>query len=138
MHCLAQLVNFGLLPRGLFREWSYDPGRFGVTGYGDLVEPEKIPRSLWELMVEVAGGSSIGVQGRIELLARIEWSLDVGVLYPFYDGCGRVSRYYSCLLALWWQLSWAVHTSRREYFEAASEGLGRFVQYYHQAIGEDE
>ncbi|HZS03022.1 MAG TPA: hypothetical protein VFE37_30205 [Chloroflexota bacterium] len=127
---IAQLAGLGLLPRGLFREWPYDWARYGVNCERPLMPPHAILAALEELMGTVVNVPTLCPGERLECVARVEWELGIGPIHPFYDGCGRTSRYYSCLLSLWLDVPLAVHTSRAAYYAAANDGLDAFVGYF--------
>jgi fido (protein-threonine AMPylation protein) len=130
---LAQLVGFGLLPEGLFRTWPYDTKRHNVKTEREPVPSSGIWAALEDLMELVIQAKDQDEQGRLEAIARIEWEIGIGPIHPFYDGCGRVSRYYSSLLSLWFNVPLAHHASREMYFSAASDGSDAFISYYKKA-----
>ena len=130
---MAQLVGFRLLPRGLFREWSYD-NSYGVKWVTAPVEPAGIQGGLEGLAMQVLAGQCGEMEERVATIAGIEWEMVVGPLHPFYDGCGRISRAYSRLVADWYKVRAAVHTSREAYFEAARGGREAFRKYYREQV----
>jgi len=125
---LAHLAGMGIVPAGLFREWEYDAGRYGVAGRP--VPCEEVPAALLALATEVSRGRTLRMPARIELVALTEWELGIGPLHPFYDGCGRISRYVATLLSLWLDVPVATHVSRDAYLGAARAGRDAFVAYY--------
>jgi hypothetical protein len=127
---LAFLTNDGINPNGLFRLWNYEPQ---VTPSVARVALNDIPRALsgvGEQIIEAYQLNSI--QERLAIVAGIEWDIGIGPLHPFYDGCGRISRYFSALSSLWLGVPLVCHASREKYMARASEGRCVFIDYYLQ------
>jgi hypothetical protein len=131
---LGHLAGLGIFPAGLFREWEYDVGRYGVADAGPPVPPAGVEPALLALAGELARGRELAAAARVELVARAEWALGIGPLHPFYDGCGRISRYAATLLALWLDVPLVTHPSRDAYFRAARAGPRAFVAYYRERV----
>lgn len=126
---IAFLTNSGIAAGGLFREWPYVPQ---VKDFSDkAVAPEDIPMELWNVgdtLLRAARNSSPAE--RLEVVAGVEWEIGIGALHPFYDGCGRISRYFSVVNSLWFGVPLKRHNLRSEYMGRASEGRLRFIEYY--------
>jgi hypothetical protein len=126
---LGYLTGFEILPAGIFREWRYDaPG-----SAADLSEvyPAEIPSHLVAFGNRAAEVKTIeDADRRLAAIGALEWELVVGPMHPFYDGCGRISRYFSALLCLWNGTPLVRHASREKYFECAREGKGAFESYF--------
>lgn len=129
---VAHLAGLGLLPEGLFRRWPYDVSRHGGRAARRPIAARAVPPALLALMARVARARSWGPAARLALVAQVEWELGIGPLHPFYDGCGRVSRYVATLLSLWLDVPLATHASREGYFRAARAGRAHFVAYYRE------
>lgn len=121
----------GLLPDGILRKWDYDPSKYGVISTSQLCSPEDLPFKLesfvkewFPFLLESSGDAAV------RHVADIEWEIGVGALHPFYDGCGRISRYFSALLSYHKGLPLRVHESRSLYMASASAGREAFQEYY--------
>jgi hypothetical protein len=125
---LGWIVNFGILSEGLYRAWSYvTPG----DGNGaPAVPPARIGAGLVDLGAECAAIACLDPAGKARAIARVEWEIGIGPLHPFYDGCGRVSRYFSALLCFWHEAPLRIHPSRDVYMAAATAGEGAFIDYW--------
>ena len=96
-----------------------------------LGEPTDIPEGLLEIGNQAERLQTIVKEDdKLELIAHIEWELGVGPLHPFYDGCGRISRYFSALISLWTDTPLVRHQSRDEYFQHARGGEQAFAKYF--------
>lgn len=126
---LGYLAGLCILPAGLFREWEY---RLPANNEGLLeVRATDIPSKILEFGMRSAKISGLSdIESRIATVGGLEWELVVGPLHPFYDGCGRVSRYFSTMLCLWNKLPVVQHSSRDEYFEHARRGRSAFEKYF--------
>jgi hypothetical protein len=119
-------VCFNLLSEGTFRAWPYP-----AVGGSNSIEPDSILKSIldysrdWFPVLYMTEAKDKGV-----MVAQIEWDIGIGPLHPFYDGCGRTSRYFACLVARKVGLPFRRTHSREEYFSAALEGRKEFVEYY--------
>jgi hypothetical protein len=126
---LGYLTGQGILPAGVFREWEYQPP--GDKGKLHQIPPQDIPRAILSLGKRSSKMGAIrDSELRLAAVGGIEWDLVVGPLHPFYDGCGRVSRYFSATLCIWHQLPLVQHTSREQYFCNARKGKRAFQRYY--------
>ncbi len=126
---IAELAGFKIFPEGLFREWPYNG--YGTLQFDDLIPPASIGEKLVEISMMLASAAKIAdISERISIIAATEWEIAVGPIHPFYDGCGRISRYYSTLLHFWWQAPLVNRSGRNEYFEAARSGKAAFVNFY--------
>ncbi len=126
---IASFSSLGILPNGLLRAWPYNPS--DVNFGGSEIGFEEIPSQLLGIgrrakAIETAQTAD----EKRALIAQIEWEICVGPLHPFYDGCGRISRYYSALLSILGGISIVKHKSREDYFVAARAGKLAFVEYY--------
>lgn len=126
---IAQIALVGIVPRSIFREWSYDPKQYSIRNEEPLCPPELIWSGLVQLGDRAFQVVRNGGQSSAECIPEIEWDLVAGPLHPFYDGCGRVSRYFSTLLYLWTERSPKVHLARDEYFHALRRGKVEFGSY---------
>jgi len=127
---IANLAGLHLLPEGLFRTWNYKSPTSSII-FGATVAPDQISGKIIEIGKLALFFRSIKRdEDKLTLVARIEWELGIGPLHPFYDGCGRISRYFSTLTSLWSNTPLVIHHSREEYFSRAREGETSFVQYY--------
>jgi hypothetical protein len=126
---IAFLTNDGISPNGLFRIWDYEPQVSSLQGA--RVKPEDIPRDIESKANSLLEAfQTDSKREKLAAIAGIEWDLGIGPLHPFYDGCGRISRYFSALNCLWLNLPIVQHTSREEYMGHASEGRCAFTTYY--------
>lgn len=126
---LAFLTNDGIAPNGLFRLWNYEPQVRASSA--ERVEPKDIPENLGGIGSRLFEALRISSEReKLAIVGEIEWDIGIGPLHPFYDGCGRISRYFSALSSLWLDVPMVHHTSRKEYMERASEGRREFIDYY--------
>ena len=130
---IGQMTLMGLAPRGLLRRWEYDPADVGVTSVGRLIGPAEIVPELGRLGSKVLESRDKDTTTRLGRVAELEWEIVVGPVHPFYDGCGRASRYYSTLASLWLEVPLPAHRSRELYFDAARRGIEAFRAYYLRA-----
>lgn len=130
LFAIAESSLMEILPAGLFRAWPYDHRQYVPTSEEEQCSPSEI----WERLTSLASRCFTGMQttegARLSLVSAIEWELAVCPLHPFYDGCGRVSRYFSTLLCLWSEECPRVHPCRTIYLEAARAGRKAFESYY--------
>jgi hypothetical protein len=131
---IAQLAGLGLLPRGLLRAWDYDPARYGARWIRPPVPPASILVELERLLQELKLAQLETSASRVTAIARLEWEVCAGPIHPFYDGCGRVARYFSCLLSQWLAVPLPQHASRDDYFRAAEQGPAAFAAYFAEAV----
>jgi len=125
---LAQLTNFGILPEGMFRTWDYVTPANGNPL--PSIPPSDIAAGLESLSNECCAILKIEDQAQaLREVAGLEWELCVGPLHPFYDACGRISRYFAVLVSLWMDIPLPHYSSREEYFAAACEGKAKFGEY---------
>ncbi|MFY7926327.1 MAG: hypothetical protein ACOVN5_10990 [Aquidulcibacter sp.] len=127
---LAVIVNFGILSGDLYRSWPYTVPTVGERVSGHEVAPDKIMSGLYELAQECVEIAKLGTDLKPRAVAQVEWKIGIGPLHPFYDGCGRISRYFTTLLCLWSDVELRVHRSRTEYMAAATAGEAAFIQYW--------
>lgn len=127
---LAWLANFEITAGDLYRAWPYvTPGEL-ANGVLPEVAPEDIAPGLLQIGEECVAITGFDTVAKLRAIARVEWEIGVGPLHPFYDGCGRVSRYFSTLLCFWNDLQPPRHSSRDTYMAAATEGLESFMNYW--------
>lgn len=127
---MAWLVNFEITAGDLYRAWPYVTPGDGANGLLPQVAPEDIAPGLSRLADECAAITDLALSSKGRAIARMEWEIGIGPLHPFYDGCGRVSRYLSTMLCLWHELQPPVHSSREAYMTAAAESAESFVDYW--------
>ncbi len=123
--CVAELYSHGIFPNGLFRAWNY------------FLEPATVdcsipPEHIWESVNGLEDTYYRRVRDGLvnDVHVWVEWELGIGPVYPFYDACGRISRYFSTLVAQWHARPLKVHRSRAAYMAAACGGIDSLVQYY--------
>jgi len=130
---IAEITGLEVFPAGVFREWEYDPGRFGLSYTSDqLCQPDQIGYKVKDLCDKLCNALSQRSHNAIAIAAGVEWELGIGPIHPFYDACGRISRCFSLLTKLWMDEAPRLHASRDEYYRAACLGLRQFVTYYEQ------
>ena len=126
---LAFLTNLEISPGGLFRLWNYEPP---VANFcGGPICPEEIPARLSTIGSLLVDAFQLKTQeDKLALIGGVEWDIGIGPLHPFYDGCGRISRYFSALSSLWLGVPLVRHASRESYMGRASAGRSAFQDYY--------
>lgn len=128
---LATLTNLEILSGPLYRQWEY-VSLCDLSSESERSVPvEAIANGiavLGEKFQKMPLDSPQAI--RVAAIASIEWDIGLGPLHPFYDGCGRVSRYFSALLGLWLRAPVARHQLRNDYMRSATEGRSAFVRYY--------
>jgi len=121
----------GLAVEGLLRRWEYDPKKYKVATTEHLVSPEEIPQELYVLAQSTFSYlKTAPANGLKKVIAGLEWDLGIGPIHPFYDACGRISRYFSSLVCLWSRQTLPIHSSREEYMAAAGAGRDQFIEYW--------
>lgn len=124
---IADLTNSGLLPRGRWREWSLDDIDTPINPLnieGLVLDFCNIIYNRWsELFVDP-----------IPLVAWAEWELNGGLLHPFYDGCGRISRSFSALLLLHSSTLLPLYNDRDIYYSQGNTGIESFSEYIRERI----
>lgn len=129
---LAEIAGMNVLPEGIFRSWKYDGTENIRFSENQLIDPRAIFSTLYELASDLlmqlknANDSARGLQ----IVASAEWDIVVGPLHPFYDACGRVSRYFSTLLCLSFSLPLVWRGDRDAYFSHAVQGKQAFIGYF--------
>ncbi len=126
---LAGLANAGITAGPTFRSWPY----LAQTDLSSIDRSSIDSAHVWaELCVLAAQVSSTFNEDseRRKHIAGYEWEIGIGPLHPFYDGCGRVSRYFATLLSLWSNETLPTHASRAEYMNAATLGKSAFQAYW--------
>jgi hypothetical protein len=130
---IAEISGLNLFPRSSFRQWDY-PGTHGlVFNVKEVVAPSQIFPSLITLVSELSDRmAELGTDSELGLriVAGTEWDIAIGPIHPFYDGCGRISRYFSTLLCLSFSLPMVWRGSREDYFSPAVLGRNEFVAYF--------
>jgi hypothetical protein len=126
---VALLTNLGISYGTLYRLWPYEPQVHGYSG--PLIRPSEIRGKLVEVGTSLMRSIGIGdTEQRLQTIAQVEWQLGIGPLHPFYDGCGRISRYFSAIIACWQEVPLVYHRSRVEYMGHASDGITAFTEYF--------
>jgi hypothetical protein len=129
---LAALTGLNLFPDGIFRKWEY-VGSHGISfSASEQVRPADIVDALIDLSCELFRklGSADQFNDAIGIIADTEWEISVGPLHPFYDACGRISRYYTTLLSLWFSLPVVHRGDRVVYFSHAVQGRQAFRDFF--------
>lgn len=125
---LAHLTNMSLTPSILFRHWPY-AGKGAWVSRWNSVEAHAAPAEMWRIIVGAFENLHEPRYLR-DLVAGLEWDIGIGPVHPFYDGCGRISRYFTALIAMWTNIVVPLHGSRDEYMHAAGIGRSHFVEYW--------
>jgi hypothetical protein len=118
---ISEIVNMDLSGNGTFRSWPLLDRQHG----GSAPIP---PQSVWPSLValdfctafESEAGDGVG---------WAEWTIGIGPLHPFSDGCGRTSRAFSALAGIVTGTGIPIHASRSDYYTAGSAGLTVFQEY---------
>jgi hypothetical protein len=134
---LALIVVAGLAGAGtsqgvLLRQWDYSPS--SVVGVDPIpgIAPENVRHQLFEIGAGFSAALAHGDrEAQLREVVAMEWEIVVGALHPFYDGCGRIARYFTALTTLWLGDLPPVHESREAYFAAANGGVSTFQTYWH-------
>jgi hypothetical protein len=114
---IAQLAMADIVPRGVFREWPYEHRKYLDASADDGCPSEQATELTSDIDLLVP-------------IAELEWELVLGPVHPFYDGVGRISRYYSTLVCLGSGLLPRMHSSREQYFLCGRGGREAFCSYY--------
>ncbi len=126
---IAFLSNDGVVAGGIFRQWTYNAQVKELQG--KEIAPNDIPGQLWRVGGILLDASNYRqVDERLELIASVEWEIGIGPLHPFYDGCGRISRYYTAINSLWFGVPLKRQQERDQYMRHASKGKRHFIEYY--------
>lgn len=121
----------GLNAPGLLRRWEYDPRKYNVITTESLVPFNAIPEELSRLAERTFSTlKNAPTNETAAVIAGLEWDLGIGPIHPFYDACGRISRYFSALVCIWSGRALPLHDSREEYMTAAQAGRDEFVEYW--------
>jgi hypothetical protein len=129
---MAGITGLRLFPEGIFRLWPY-------VGSDSLVfpEPDQVaPHNIYGAVVDFCFRSyselnrASDADTLVKILAGIEWDIAVGPIHPFYDACGRISRYYTTLLSLWYSAPIVDRGTREGYFQDANEGREDFQRLF--------
>lgn len=125
---IANLTLLGTLPEGLFRKWELPPDRTYGKGPGSIaIAPSEIQEELIKLCRKL---TSLPSRTPIERAALAEWSIGIGPIHPFYDGCGRISRHVSALILSIENIPLKAHKDRPTYLQAGIQGEEGFIEYY--------
>jgi hypothetical protein len=127
---LAWLVNFEITPGHVYRSWPYITPADSANCPLPPVAADDIVDGLAMLTNSCAALAELGQSEKRRAIARTEWEIGIGPLHPFYDGCGRVSRYFSTLLCLWHGLDLPLHRLREDYMAAATNSAEAFANYW--------
>ncbi len=126
---LAALANLEIAPGPVYRAWPYK-AQTTLAGEAPLnVAPSQIPREVLRMLQNYLEATNGTARQKLMATASVEWDIGIGPLHPFYDGCGRVSRYFSTLLCLWLAVPPRLHSDREKYMAAASRGRRAFQRY---------
>jgi hypothetical protein len=137
---IADQTNAGLLPEGRFRTWPIEArqrsvdGGAAVSGPVSKIAPEAIAESVDRFCDDLWRRSSESKEESIALAAWAEWELNGGLLHPFYDGCGRISRLFAAALLVKAGEMLPLFEDRATYFAKGEAGAGAFETYYRERI----
>ena len=137
---VADLTNQGTLPQGRFRTWPIAANQPPLTGGPTIsgpdakVSPDSIESELddfcagvWHRWPEISSDP-------VPLAAWAEWELNAGPLHPFYDGCGRISRYFAAALLVRGSCLIPLFENSTSYFFHANQGRDHFEVYFRSRI----
>ena len=129
---LAELTGFKLFPEGVFRTWDYAGSHQLNFSVEQQIVPSSIGSSLMNLCQELQRKLVClnDRDSRLDVIAAAEWEISVGPIHPFYDACGRISRYYATLLCLWLRLPLVERGDRETYFDYSNRGRKEFQRYF--------
>jgi hypothetical protein len=127
---LGHIANLGITSGGLFRAWAYECPAVG----GGAVPVNRISTEMLRLAERCARMQDAGEEQQRATIAEAEWEIGIGPLHPFYDACGRVSRYFSTLLSLRTGTALPLYDSRSDYMDAATAGLSAFTDYRNRRL----
>jgi hypothetical protein len=127
---IAEIYSSGIFPEGLFRTWAYS------APIDEADSPEIEVDQIWAslLSLEDAYFTRLNVDASYDMAGWLEWEIGIGPIHPFYDSCGRISRYFSTLVSLWNHQSVPVHTNRDLYMNSARMGVDKFLDYRVQQL----
>jgi hypothetical protein len=124
LFAIADRTNDGLLPAGRFREWTI----------ADKLLPEAVPGAVRDFCAALQARWDELAADPVPLAAWAEWELNGGVIHPFYDGCGRISRSFAALLLMRGSCLLPLFDNLASYFEHGGQGDAAFCAYYRERI----
>jgi hypothetical protein len=124
LFAIADQTNDSLLPAGRFREWPIE----------NKLLPEAVPGALDEFCATVHARWSELETDPVPLAAWAEWQLNGGLIHPFYDGCGRISRSFAALVLIRGSCLLPLFDDLASYFEHGKAGDAAFCAYYRERI----
>jgi hypothetical protein len=140
---VADMTNDGLLPDGRWRTWpigawapAADGSATAISGPEAKVPPELLPEATRSFCETVQGRWRELGHDPVPLASWAEWQLNGGVLHPFYDGCGRISRSFGALLLIRGGCLLPLYDGMAGYFEHGNRGTAAFCDYVRFSIVE--
>lgn len=124
---IAEIYSDSIFPDSLFRKWDYSLTRTQNGSNATAVAPNDILKELLKIDVTIVQAYENSKQSHLPNL--IEWEIGIGPIHPFYDSCGRISRYIATLLRYWSRLPLPLYTDRDTYMDAARQGPLVFGNY---------
>lgn len=137
---IADMTNEGLLPKGRFRIWEIHANQQSlisgaiVSGPEAKLRPEELPQAIDDFCSEVFCRWDELYRDPVPLAAWAEWQLNGGILHPFYDGCGRISRAFSAFLLIVGGHLLPLYNNSQSYFAHGNKGIETFTVYVRQSI----
>ena len=134
---IADHVNAGLHadPRAL-RSWPLpaDQGRPEEARDAWKVAPGDVAAALQTFAAEVWRRWPELYGDPVPLAAWAEWQLNGGLLHPFADGCGRISRAFGVFLLMGASWPTPLYEGAESYYEHGHRGPAAFADYVRAAI----